>query len=281
MTGTSANCSLEGVIGGNHFKTKFCANCQVRIKFPASRARALTPDLQDALSLGTMKQCTGFWKQSPHPNFDVRVRIINHNASCSGAWLAIFDGTPPDFDWPELPKEWVFEDHLILRVARGTLVPTVHSIPNVHKHAESMCQGLAVNVPGDLSSSPGAALGHNANSTCTLPAFSPGSPGGYFNSRSSDTASNGVVHHARARPVKAARRIAAEGSGVGDCAQPERTAFMHSFINAQLEIAALVEERLASPETMPEDERAHFSGQLALSNAVLQMDNMGLLSQWK
>jgi len=115
-------CSPKFVPGARHFKTKFCPTCKLEMAVPVERVCALNDRLQ---RLVRNNHQGGLWTELPNCLGGGRYRVINHNKSCIGPPLVIFEYPPPDMDWPPVPKSWVSDDaHVHLFVSKGTLVPT-------------------------------------------------------------------------------------------------------------------------------------------------------------
>jgi len=117
------SCVAGFTTGKAHFKNKFCQNCRKTLTVPASRVRALTPELKTCFSNYLR---AGFWKTASEAIGGGEVRIANNTITCDGPWLVVYrKGTPvPDLPWAPMPVEWVSEGGVVkFSVAKGTLVP--------------------------------------------------------------------------------------------------------------------------------------------------------------
>ena len=115
-------CTAGFVSGKVHFKSKFCAKCVEAIDIPASRVRAMRPEMQ---GLFANSQRAGFWKTAPESLGGGEVRIANNTITCDGPWLIVYREQPPDLPWEPMPEGWVSADGIItLSVGKGTLVPS-------------------------------------------------------------------------------------------------------------------------------------------------------------
>ena len=108
--------------GKAHFKNKFCPNCRKNLSVPASRVRALTPELKTVFQNYLR---AGFWKTAAAAVGGGEVRIANNTITCDGPWLLVYrrDHPVPDLPWAPMPEEWVSDGVVKFSVAKGTLVP--------------------------------------------------------------------------------------------------------------------------------------------------------------
>ena len=126
LKGTPATCTPGFVSGKAHFKNKFCLACREGIAVPASRVRALAPEMH-AWYNNSLR--AGFWKVRPPPPSPMsshllsrllshllspsltfsrtgsrqvassaigggEVRIANNTITCDGPWLVVYRGAP-------------------------------------------------------------------------------------------------------------------------------------------------------------------------------------------
>ena len=149
-----SECEAGFVTGKAHFKNKFCSRCRHSLAVPASRVRALTPEIQSyyqnhlragvrARSLGRARPALyppvwptlltpraplpspQFWKHASPSIGGGEVRIANNTITCDGPWLVVYRKgcTVPTLPWAPMPKEWISDDLIRFSVAKGTLVP--------------------------------------------------------------------------------------------------------------------------------------------------------------
>ena len=121
---TTSKCSLGFETGKAHFKNKFCAACRAGIDIPATRVRALTPQLGRALT-GSLSLHIGYWKPAPPALGGGFMRVVNNTKQCVGPWLVIYQDEPPNLAWDTMPPHW-FSDcsqYIPFSVAYGTPRP--------------------------------------------------------------------------------------------------------------------------------------------------------------
>ena len=98
------SCAAGFTSGRAHFKNKFCAACREGIHIPASRVRALKPEMR-ALYANSLR--AGFWKRAAESIGGGEVRLANNTITCDGPWLVVYRGLPPELQWEKMPDEWV------------------------------------------------------------------------------------------------------------------------------------------------------------------------------
>ena len=102
LTGSKANCSelLTSMSSSRaHFKLKFCPMCTKGLSVKATQVRALHAGLEANFA---NQKSIGFWNKDMAAD-TTGYRIINHTSDCIEPKLVVFQGTPPDLDFPPLP----------------------------------------------------------------------------------------------------------------------------------------------------------------------------------
>ena len=111
-------------VNPGHFKNKFCPNCRAHgLRLPAERVRALTPALVQQLKNAKGE---GLWTSDAALGRTASFRLCNHTAKCSGPPLLVLRDAAavPQLPFADLPPFLVEQGTILLRVSKGTLVPS-------------------------------------------------------------------------------------------------------------------------------------------------------------
>ena len=138
-----AGCTPGFTSGKAHFKNKFCSACCTCIDIPASRVRAMRPEMQP-LFANSLR--AGFWKTAPDSLGGGEVRIANNTITCDGPWLIVYKELPPELPWETMPEGWVQHGGpqggmVQFAVAKGTLVPSSEIWRQPTRGGTSMAMG--------------------------------------------------------------------------------------------------------------------------------------------
>lgn len=258
-----ASCELSGFASGKmHFKSKFCAACIESIEIPASRVRAMRPEMQ---GLFANSQRAGFWKTAPDSLGGGEVRIANNTITCDGPWLIVYRDLPPELPWEPMPDGWVDPATGMVRlsVGKGTLVPSCEMWRHApgRKHAGSAgagaAQGSSVH-SWQVVSAPkrrrragqGTAGGSSAWPVTGGGSGGGGGVGGGVSLPSSMPVAMLAVPPTAAAPIAAAVPLQHLPSAVASPMVSELTpldstaAFSHALVAAQSEVVSLLEMAL-------------------------------------
>lgn len=124
----SRSCAHDFVLGHNHFKNKFCANCRKNgITVPASQLQAIDGETRKRFE---NSNAGGFWSAQG-------TRLVNQTGACTGPRLVLFRDAPPEGtewalsghldvgEWAQMPPQWLGNGGttVTLIISKGTLVP--------------------------------------------------------------------------------------------------------------------------------------------------------------
>jgi len=141
LKGSSDMCTPGFTSGKAHFKNKFCKACREGIAVPATRVRALTPEMQQLYNNSLR---AGFWKHASPAIGGGEVRIANNTITCDGPWLVVYRGLPPpQLPFCTMPEEWIEDGIVKLAVAKGTLVPSYEMTHTGRKSGSLAAPGSA------------------------------------------------------------------------------------------------------------------------------------------
>lgn len=141
LKGSSDMCTPGFTSGKAHFKNKFCKACREGIVVPATRVRALTPEMQQLYNNSLR---AGFWKHASPAIGGGEVRIANNTITCDGPWLVVYRGLPPPhLPFCTMPEEWIDDGIVKLAVAKGTLVPAYEMTHTGRKSGSLAAPGSA------------------------------------------------------------------------------------------------------------------------------------------
>lgn len=105
------------------FSRKFCVSCRHLLKVKSELVRALTKE-QTYVFVNSRRG--GMWNIPSPRGGGGDYRVVNNTKDCIGPPVAIFSSSPPDTDFPALPRGWIDPDGFVhFSVSRGTLVPSI------------------------------------------------------------------------------------------------------------------------------------------------------------